>query len=44
MPRQDSVAIIHGDYRIDNVIFAAERPEVLAVVDWELSMSGELRN
>jgi aminoglycoside phosphotransferase (APT) family kinase protein len=41
MPRQDSVAIIHGDYRIDNVIFAAERPEVLAVVDWELSTLGD---
>jgi len=32
--------IVHGDYRIDNMIFDAERPRCLAVLDWELSTLG----
>lgn len=34
------VALVHGDWRIDNLMFAPDRPEVLAVVDWELSTLG----
>ncbi len=33
-------ALVHGDYRIDNVIFHPERPEIIAVLDWELSTIG----
>jgi aminoglycoside phosphotransferase (APT) family kinase protein len=32
---------VHGDYRIDNMIFAADGPRVLAVLDWELSTTGD---
>ncbi|MGN8000033.1 phosphotransferase family protein [Sphingomonas sp. 22176] len=41
VPPQTQTSIVHGDYRIDNMIFAADRPEVLAVLDWELSTLGD---
>ncbi|WP_294332727.1 phosphotransferase family protein [uncultured Sphingomonas sp.] len=41
VPPQTRTSIVHGDYRIDNMIFAADRPEVLAVLDWELSTLGD---
>ena len=41
MPEQDRVSVVHGDYRIDNMIYAHDRPEVLAVLDWELSTLGD---
>ena len=34
------VALVHGDYRLDNMIFDAVRPDVIAVLDWELSTLG----
>ncbi|WP_321391965.1 phosphotransferase [Emcibacter sp.] len=41
MPEDDgSVSLIHGDYRLDNLIFHKEKPEIIAVVDWELSTLG----
>ena len=41
MPPDDGrVALVHGDYRIDNMIFAASSPRLLAVLDWELSTLG----
>ena len=41
MPPDDGrVALVHGDYRIDNMIFDASSPRLLAVLDWELSTLG----
>jgi aminoglycoside phosphotransferase (APT) family kinase protein len=39
-PDDGKVSLVHGDYRIDNMMFAPARAEVIAVLDWELSTLG----
>jgi aminoglycoside phosphotransferase (APT) family kinase protein len=41
MPADDGrVSLVHGDYRIDNMVFAPGAPRILGILDWELSTLG----
>lgn len=39
-PDDGLVSLVHGDYRLDNMMFAPDAPKVVAVLDWELSTLG----
>jgi len=41
VPPTSRPALVHGDYRLDNLMMARDRPEVLAVLDWELATLGD---
>jgi aminoglycoside phosphotransferase (APT) family kinase protein len=40
VPPGDETAVVHGDFRMDNLIFHPSEPRILAVLDWELSTLG----
>jgi aminoglycoside phosphotransferase (APT) family kinase protein len=40
IPAGDETAVVHGDYRLDNLVFHPREPRILAVLDWELSTLG----
>ncbi|OWK32810.1 phosphotransferase family protein [Sphingomonas mucosissima] len=40
IPAEEAVAIAHGDYRLENVMFHPTEPRLIAVLDWELSTIG----
>ena len=40
IPAGDESGIVHGDYRVENLIFHPTEPRIVAIVDWELSTLG----
>lgn len=42
LPESPAATIVHGDYRLDNAMYAPQRPaQILAVVDWEMATLGD---
>jgi aminoglycoside phosphotransferase (APT) family kinase protein len=41
LPPPAPIRLVHGDYRLDNIILSPSKPQILAVLDWELSTLGD---
>src|SRR5438105_2681795 len=40
LPPGEEISLVHGDFRLDNMLFHPREPRIIAVVDWELSTIG----
>ena len=41
LPANDETVLVHGDYRLDNMVFHPSEPRVLGIIDWEISTLGD---
>jgi len=41
LPRARAVRVVHGDFHLDNTLFRRDRPQLAAIIDWELATVGD---
>ena len=41
LPPENISTVVHGDYKPDNVVFSSSRPELIAILDWEMATIGD---
>lgn len=41
VPESPATTLVHGDYKLDNVMFSASEPRLIAILDWEMSTLGD---
>jgi aminoglycoside phosphotransferase (APT) family kinase protein len=41
LPANDETVLVHGDYRLDNIVYHLSEPRVLGIIDWEISTLGD---
>lgn len=41
IPEAGGVSVVHGDYKMDNVMYAASEPKLIAIFDWEMATIGD---
>jgi aminoglycoside phosphotransferase (APT) family kinase protein len=41
LPVNDETVLVHGDYRLDNMVYHSSEPRVLGIIDWEISTLGD---